>query len=127
MSEAKPLPAAQLDTASTVHVQHRRLRDAAAKRGVPLATILVSVGVVALTYLAGKLAYRIRDVLLMIAVAGFISLILDPLVVALQRRWIRRRGGAVAVVALWTVAVFAGLLTAFGYPRTGRRRALTYT
>ncbi len=116
MSEATARPAAQLDTTNTVPVRHRRLRDAAAKRGVPLATILVSVGVVALTYLAGKLAYRIRDVLLMIAVAGFISLILNPLVVALQRRWIRRRGGAVAVVALWTVVVFAGLLTAFGYP-----------
>jgi predicted PurR-regulated permease PerM len=116
MSEATPRPAAHLDTANSVHVRHGRLRDAAAKRGVPLATILVTVGVVALTYLAGKLAYRIRDVLLMIAVAGFISLILNPLVVALQRRWIRRRGGAVAVVAVWTVVVFVGLLTAFGYP-----------
>jgi predicted PurR-regulated permease PerM len=116
MSEAKPRPAAQLDHANTVHVRHGRLRDAAAKRGVPLATILVTVGVVVLTYLTGKLAYRIRDVLLMIAVAGFLSLILNPLVVALQRRGIRRRGAAVALVAVWTVVVFAGLLTAFGYP-----------
>jgi predicted PurR-regulated permease PerM len=97
-------------------VQHRRLRDAAARRGVPLATILVTVAVVVLTYLAGKLAYRIRDVLLMIAVAGFICLILNPLVVALQRWGIRRRGWAVAIVAIWTVAVFIGLLLAFGYP-----------
>jgi predicted PurR-regulated permease PerM len=108
-----PVPA---DAANTTRVQHRRLRDAAARRGVPLATILVSVAVVALTYLAGKLAYRIRDVLLMIFVAGFVCLILNPLVVALQRRGIRRRGGAVAIVATWTVAVFIGLLTAFGYP-----------
>ena len=92
------------------------MRDAAAKRGVPLATILVSVAVVALTYLAGKLAYRIRDVLLMIAVAGFVCLILNPLVVALQRWGIRRRGWAVALVATWTVVVFIGLLAAFGYP-----------
>jgi len=104
------------DDATTVPVRHRRLRDAAARRGVPLATILVTVAVVVLTYLAGKLAYRIRDVLLMIAVAGFISLILNPLVVALQRWGIRRRGGAVAIVAVWTVLVFAGLLAAFGYP-----------
>jgi predicted PurR-regulated permease PerM len=76
----------------------------------------VSVAVVALTYLAGKLAYRIRDVLLMIAVAGFVCLILNPLVVALQRWGIRRRGGAVAIVVIWTVAVFIGLLAAFGYP-----------
>ena len=99
-----------------MQVPHRRLRDAAARRGVPLATILVTVAVVVLTYLAGKLAYRIRDVLLMIAVAGFICLILNPLVVALQRWGIRRRGGAVAIVATWTVAVFIGLLAAFGYP-----------
>jgi predicted PurR-regulated permease PerM len=103
-------------TVTTAPVPHRRLRDAAAKRGVPLATILVTVGVVVLVYLAGKLAYRIREILLMIAVAGFVSLILNPLVVALQRWGIRRRGWAVAIVAIWTVLVFAGLLVAFGYP-----------
>ena len=107
---------ARAGTATTVHVPHRRLRDAAVKRGVPLATILVTVAVVVLVYLAGKLAYRIRDVLLMIAVAGFVSLILNPLVVALQRWRIRRRGWAVAIVAIWTVLVFVGLLAAFGYP-----------
>jgi len=107
---------ARVDTANTVPVRHGRLRDAAAKRGVPLATILVTVAVVVLTYLAGKLAYRIRDVLLMIAVAGFLSLILNPLVVALQRWRIRRRGWAVAFVAAWIAGVFIGLLAAFGYP-----------
>ena len=104
------------DTVNNVPVRGGRLRDAAAKRGVPLATILVTVAVVVLTYLAGKLAYRIRDVLLMIAVAGFVSLILNPLVVALQRWGIRRRGWAVTLVAAWTVLVFAGLLAAFGSP-----------
>jgi predicted PurR-regulated permease PerM len=107
---------AQVHTPDTVPGRPKRLRDAAAKRGVPLATILMSVAVVALTYLAGKLAYRIRDVLLMIAVAGFVCLILNPLVVALQRWGIRRRGWAVAIVATWTVLVFIGLLAAFGYP-----------
>ena len=107
---------AQVGTATTAPARHGRLRDAAARRGVPLATILVSVAVVVLTYLAGKLAYRIRDVLLMIAVAGFVSLILNPLVVALQRWGIRRRGWAVTLVAAWTVLVFIGLLAAFGYP-----------
>ena len=69
---------AQAGTVTTGYVRHGRLRDAAVKRGVPLATILVTVAVVVLVYLAGKLAYRIRDVLLMIAVAGFVSLILNP-------------------------------------------------
>jgi hypothetical protein len=49
------------DTATAEPARHGRLRAAAAARGVPLATILVTVAVVALTYLAGKLAYRIRS------------------------------------------------------------------
>jgi predicted PurR-regulated permease PerM len=52
----------------------------------------------------------------MLMVAGFIALILNPLVVALQRWRIRRRGWAVAIVSVWAVLVFAGLLAAFGYP-----------
>src|SRR5712671_6128967 len=104
------------DTATAGPARHGRIRAAAAARGVPLATILVTVAIVALTYLAGKLAYRIRDVLLMLMVAGFIAVILNPLVVALQRWRIRRRGWAVAIVSVWAVLVFAGLLAAFGYP-----------
>ena len=96
--------------------RHLSIRAAAAARGVPLATILVTVAVVVLTYLAGKLAYRIRDILLMIVVAGFLALVINPQVVALQRWRIRRRGWAVAVVAIWTVVIFTGLLAAFGYP-----------
>jgi len=82
MSAPGPDGPAPADADNHVQVRHRRLRDAAARRGVPLATILVSVAVVILAYLAGKLAYRIRDVLLMIAVAGFVCLILNPLVSA---------------------------------------------
>src|SRR5690349_900035 len=104
------------DTPTSEPARHGRLRAAAAARGVPLAAILVTVAVVALTYLAGKLAYRIRDVLLMLMVAGFITVLLNPLVVALQRWRIRRRGWAVAIVSIWAVLVFAGLLAAFGYP-----------
>jgi hypothetical protein len=84
MSTLRPARPAQADTATvapaqvhapdTVPARHGRLRDAAARRGVPLATILTAVAVVVLTYLAGKLAYRIRDVLLMIAVASFACL-----------------------------------------------------
>jgi predicted PurR-regulated permease PerM len=58
-----------------------RLWAAAADRGVPLATIITSVGVVGAAFLAGKLIYRLRDVLLMLTIAGFIALILNPLVV----------------------------------------------
>jgi predicted PurR-regulated permease PerM len=106
------------DAATAAHGRRARLLAAAAARGVPLAAILVTVAVVVLTYLTGKLAYRLRDVILMIAVAGFLSVILNPLVVALQRWRIRRRGWAVTVVIVWATLVFIGLLVAFGYPLT---------
>jgi len=93
-----------------------RLWKAADASGVPLRAILVTVGVVVVTYMAGKLLYRLRDVVLLVAVAGFVALLLNPLVVALQRWKIRRRGFAVTVVTLWALIVFAGLAFAFGYP-----------
>jgi predicted PurR-regulated permease PerM len=106
MSATPGRPAQISDAAATAaHGRRARLRTAAAARGVPLAAILVTVAVVILTYLAGKLAYRLRDVILMILVAGFLAVILNPLVVALQRWRIRRRGWAVAIVVTWTVLV----------------------
>jgi predicted PurR-regulated permease PerM len=93
-----------------------RLWRAAQVRGIPLRTILVTVAVVALAFGLAKLLYRLRDVLLLIVVAGFIALILNPLVVALQRWKIRRRGWAVAVVTFWAVLVFVGLTLLFGLP-----------
>src|SRR6266567_7086130 len=95
--------------------RHERLRSAAAARGIPLPTILTTCGVVVAIYLAGKLAYRMRDVLLMILVAGFIAVILNPMVIYVQRR-VRRRGWAVAVVIGWATLVFIGLAILFGYP-----------
>jgi hypothetical protein len=65
MTAARPTRPAQAgtttapgDTVNHVPVRGGRLRDAAAKRGVSLATILVTVAVVVLTYFAGKLVYR---------------------------------------------------------------------
>jgi predicted PurR-regulated permease PerM len=92
-----------------------RVRAAAAARGIPLATIITSVAVLVLAYLAGKLLYRLRDVLLLMFVGGFIALILNPLVVYVQRK-VPRRGLAVAIVTVWAALVFVGLVLAFGYP-----------
>jgi predicted PurR-regulated permease PerM len=96
-----------------------RLWKAADLRGVPLRTIIVAVVVVGLAYLAGKLVYRLRDVVLLLLVAGFVALILNPLVVVLERRVVKRRGAAVAIVTLVTVLIFLGLAVAFGYPLVG--------
>ena len=104
------------DDLPTPDTRWARLRRAAEFRGVPLPTILVTVAVVVVVYLSGKLIYRLRDVILLMIVAGFVAVILNPLVVALQRWGLRRRGLAVAVVTLWGLLVFVGLAAAFGYP-----------
>jgi predicted PurR-regulated permease PerM len=93
-----------------------RLWQAADARHIPLRTIVVAVAVVAATYLAGKLIYRLRDVLVLIVVAGFVAVLLNPLVVMLERHLVRRRGAAVAIVTVLAALVFLGLAVAFGYP-----------
>jgi predicted PurR-regulated permease PerM len=104
------------ETSADGRSRRARARTAAAAHGVPLAAIVVSVAVVSATYLAGKLIYRLRDIVLLMVAAGFIALILNPLVVYLQQWRIRRRGLAVAVVTAWAALVFVGLVAAFGYP-----------
>jgi predicted PurR-regulated permease PerM len=74
------------------------------------------VAIIVAVYLVGKLLYRLRDVVLLMLVGGFTALVLNPLVVALQRWRIPRRGLAVTIVTLWAALLFAGLAVAFGYP-----------
>jgi len=93
-----------------------RLWAAAESRNIPLRAILATVAVVIVVYMAGKLIYRLRDILLLMIVAGFVAVLLNPLVLAVQRWGVRRRGLAVAIVTLWGLLVFAGLAIAFGYP-----------
>ena len=91
------------------------LWSAAGARGVPLRAILATIVAVIVFYLAAKVIYRLRDVILLIIVAGFIALLLNPLVIFAQRL-VGRRGLAVAIVTLLAVVFFAGLAVAFGYP-----------
>jgi predicted PurR-regulated permease PerM len=93
-----------------------RLWAAAEVRKIPLLTIIVALVAIAFFYLAGKLIYRLRDVALLLLVAGFIALILNPLVGVLEKYVVKRRGLAVTVVALLALIVFLGLAVAFGYP-----------
>ena len=92
-----------------------RLWRLAESRNVPLRAIMAAIAAIALTYIAWKLVDKLRGVLLLLVVAGFIALLLNPLVVVLQRV-LRRRGFAVAVVTVLALAAFAGLAFAFGYP-----------
>jgi len=93
-----------------------RLWQAADTRKVPLRTIVVTILAVAFFYLAGKLVYRLRDVVLLMLVAGFVALILNPLVVVLEKHVVHRRGVAVTVVTLLALLAFAGLAYIFGSP-----------
>ena len=93
-----------------------RLWAYADARHVPLRTIVVTVAVVAATYLAGKLIYRLRDIVLLIVVAGFVALLLNPLVVLLERRFSLRRGAAVTIVSLLAAGAFLVLAYSFGHP-----------
>jgi predicted PurR-regulated permease PerM len=92
-----------------------RLFAAADRRHVPLPTILVTVGVVVATYLAGKLIYVLRIIVLLVLVAGFVAMLLNPVVAKVQQR-IPGRGLAVMIVTLWAALVFIGLAGAFGVP-----------
>jgi len=93
-----------------------RLWAAAESRGIPLRAILTAAAVVVLVYVAAKVLYHLRDVILLLVVASFLAVLLNPLVVALQHWKIKRRGLAVTVVIFWSLVVFFGLALAFGYP-----------
>jgi len=105
-----------VEDASTPVTRRARLWEWADDRHIPLMAILTTVAVVVVTYLAGRLVYKLREVILLIVVAGFIALLLNPLVLLVHRAGIKRRGSAVAMVTLFAVLVFAGLAYAFGNP-----------
>ena len=114
---AKERSAAPLAPTDLQARRQRALRAAASKH-VPLPTIIVTIALVVVVYLAGKLLYILRESILLVLVAGFLALVLNPLVVAVQKK-VRRRGLAVIVVSLWGVAVFAGFAVLFGRPLVG--------
>ena len=123
MQEQTPTPdeTAPTPPEPTAELRLSRLWRAADVRHIPLRTIVASVAVVAATYLAGKLIYRLRDVVLLVVVAGFVAILLNPIVVYLQKRVLPRRGLAVTVVALWTLVLFVGLAFAFEQMAQGRK------
>ena len=92
-----------------------RLWKYADTRHVPLRTIVVTVVVVGVAYLTAEVIYRLRTIVLLIVVAGFVALLLNPLVVLLQRR-IPRRGLAVTIVTLGALVILAILAYEFGNP-----------
>jgi len=104
------------ETPSQLSTRRARLWAAAESRGIPLRAILTAAAVVVLVYVLAKVLYHLRDVILLLVVASFLAILLNPLVVFLQRWKIKRRGLAVTVVIIWSLLVFFGLALAFGYP-----------
>jgi predicted PurR-regulated permease PerM len=92
------------------------LRGAAESRGIPLRTIITVIGLAAMIYVSAKVLYRLRDIVILLAVSGFIALILNPLVVMLQRRIAPRRSVAVAIVTVSALLIFVGVVVGCGYP-----------
>lgn len=95
--------------------RERMFRSADDNR-VPARAILFTVAVVAGVYMLGQLLYHLRNVVVMVLLAGFLALLLNPAVVVLQRWRIHRRGVAVAIVAIGALSAFLGLAVLFGYP-----------
>lgn len=110
-----PQPAAPPEPTGS-ESRRARLFERAEQANVPIKTILVTIFAVVLVYFAGLLLYRLRSLLLLLLVGGFIALILNPAVDWLQRWRIPRRGFAVLVIALATFVAFGALAFAFGYP-----------
>ncbi len=99
-----------------IRTRRERLFKRAEDNNVPLKTILTTVFIIVVVYFAAKILYRLRDVLLLMLVGGFVALLLNPLVNWLQHHKMPRRGTAVFVVMFVSVLIFAGLAIAFGYP-----------
>lgn len=101
---------------SPVHARWARLRGTAETYGIPPSTIITAVALLVAFYLGSKLIYRLRDLLILLVLSGFIALTLDPLVVTLQRRIVPRRSAAVVIVTVSALTIGAALVVACGYP-----------
>ncbi len=96
--------------------RRRKMLRTADLNSVPVLSILFAIFAVAAVYMAGQVIYHLRAILLLGLVGGFIALILNPMVLALQHWRIKRRGAAVSIVTLVALLIFLGLAVLFGYP-----------
>ncbi|MHB1502937.1 MAG: AI-2E family transporter [Acidimicrobiales bacterium] len=102
--------------------RRQKLWEASQARAVPLRAILVIDAVVVTTYVTARLVVKLREVILLVVVASFVALLLDPAVVFVERRGTGRAVAAGLVFVTGMVA-FGGLAFLFGYPLV---RAVTH-
>jgi predicted PurR-regulated permease PerM len=76
-------------------------------------SVLLVIGLVLATLLVLRLLSATRDLLIWLLVALFLAMALNPAVEWLQRRWVKRRGAAVAIVFALTLLVIVGIGATF--------------
>jgi|SRR5665213_690679 len=111
------LPPNESDSAPvSPETRRSRLIERANVNNVPLNTILVTIFLVVAVFFTGKLLFRLRYLMLLLLMGGFVALILNPIVIRLQKWGIKRRGIAVLIVTSMAFIMFCLLAFAFGYP-----------
>jgi predicted PurR-regulated permease PerM len=83
---------------------------------VPWRTILATVGVVVATYAIIVALLTISRIVMWVAVAGFMAVVLAPLVNRVERRLGGRRAVATGIVVLGTLVTVAGIVALFIMP-----------
>lgn len=96
-------------SATSLRVGDRRER-------VPVRTILATIGLVLLTYIALRLVQTVSRVLVWTLIAAFFAVALHPLVDRLERHLSGRRWLATLLVFLGVLVVLAGLVALFVTP-----------
>ena len=76
-------------------------------------SVLLVIGLVLATLLALRLLAATRDLIVWLLVALFFAMALNPAVERLQRRWVKRRGAAVAIVFALALLVIVGIAATF--------------
>jgi predicted PurR-regulated permease PerM len=76
-------------------------------------SVLLVIGLVLATLLGLRLLAATRDLIIWLLVALFLAMALNPAVEWLQRRWVKRRGAAVAIVFLLALLVIVGIGATF--------------
>jgi predicted PurR-regulated permease PerM len=76
-------------------------------------SVLLVIGLVLATLLGLRLLAATKDLIVWLLVALFLAMALNPAVDWLQRRWVRRRGAAVAIVFTVALLVIAGIAATF--------------
>jgi predicted PurR-regulated permease PerM len=109
-------PQIEEDEEELPETRRRAMLRTADLNSVPVLSILFAIFAVVAVYISGQVIYHLRDLLMLGLVGGFIALILNPMVIALQHWRVKRRGGAVAIVTFAALVIFLGLAVLFGYP-----------